>query len=137
MKRWGLGLALSCVALAGCLSSEGFVTSSGVRVNPVNADVFEVAARPGQGVSDFWCGAGDYAWRALGAADNERVYVVGGAGPGVTSDSKDTMQFSLKQPGDVQGATGRQGKWGPHVGRNYFVGDARHQCNQMFRRFLP
>ncbi|MBO9472567.1 hypothetical protein J7413_03365 [Shimia sp. R10_1] len=108
-----------------------FVTSNGVRVNPVNADVFEVLARPAGRASDFWCGAGHYARRALDAPDTALVYVVGGAGPGVTANTPDAAQFSLKPPSEVSGATGRAGSWGPDVGAATSVGQARRSCRDL------
>ena len=122
--------ALSLMAVVGCQTggSAAFTARNGVRVNPVNADVFEVIARPNGRKSDFWCGAGSYASRQLGAPDNALVYTVGGAGRGVTMNSPDAAQFSLKPPEQVSGATGRAGNWGPSVGQANSVGRARNSC---------
>jgi hypothetical protein len=114
--------------------SSAFVTSNGVRVNPVNADVFEVLARPMSQASDFWCGAGNYARHRLDAPDNAPLYVVGGAGQGVTAPSPDAAQFSLKPPGQVSGATGRAAAWGPELGSVTSVGRARLSCRKAPRR---
>ncbi len=121
------------VALMACdgTGSSAFVTSNGVRVNPVNEDVFEVLARPAARPSDFWCGAGNYARRALDAPDNALVYVVGGAGRGVTANTPDAAQFSLKPPSEVTGATGRAAAWGPDVGASASVGRARSSCQDL------
>lgn len=100
----------------------------GVRVNAVNAEVFEVIARPNGRWSDFWCGAGSYAHAELGAPDNAVIYTVGGAGRGVTMNSPDAAQFALKPLDQVSGATGREGGWGPQVGQTNTVGRARHSC---------
>ncbi len=122
------------VVLAACSEttgsgSGGFVTTGGIRVNPVSQDVFEVAARPNLNMHNaLWCGAGNYAGQALGAPAGARVYVVGEAGPGFTSDSRDAAQFSLKPSGQAQGASGRKGSWGPRIGEDKFVGDARDYC---------
>ena len=128
--------ALFCFAflsVAACETSDsaGFRTRNGVKVIPVNADVFEVNARPDGVQSDFWCGAGNYASRVLGAPDSAPVYVVGGAGRGTMSNSPDAAQFSLKPPGQAQGATGRQGSWGPGVGAARAVGSARRSCREI------
>lgn len=125
-------MVLVPVVLMACEATGGaFVTRNGVRVNPVNADVFEVLARPAGRASDFWCGAGNYARRALDAPDNALVYVVGGAGQGVTAKSPDAAQFSLKPPAEVSGATGRAGSWGPEVGAATSVGQARRSCREL------
>ncbi len=118
-------------------STSGFVTNTGVRVNPVNANVFEVVPKAGaRGSSPFWCGAGQYARRALGAQDNARVHVVGGVGPGVTSTSPDTAQFSLLPAGQAEGATGRTGSWGPSLGASKTVISARSGCSRSSDRDL-
>jgi hypothetical protein len=123
-------LSLGAVALGACMdtSSGGFVSRGGIRVIPVNADVFEVGVRANAVEANFWCGAGDYARRQLGAPDSARVYVVGGTGPGTVSNNPETAQFSLKPPQAVQGATGRSGSWGPRLGSSRTVGLARNQC---------
>ncbi|MBO9479076.1 hypothetical protein J7382_16125 [Shimia sp. R11_0] len=130
MKIPALGLSTCAIILAGCMGSSGFVTSTGVRVNPVNEDIFEVVVRPGAIEADFWCGAGDYAHRALGAEGNARVYAVSGTGPSVTSDGPDAAQFSLKPLRASTGATGSIWSWGPRVGDSRSVSDARSQCNR-------
>lgn len=123
---------LAGLVISGCADSStgGFVSLGGIRVEPVNADVFEVGVRPGAIEANFWCGAGDYARRQMGALDNARVYVVGGTGPGTVSENPETAQFSLKPPQAVQGATGRSGGWGPRLGRSNSVGIARSQCGR-------
>ncbi|MBO9400655.1 hypothetical protein [Shimia sp. R9_3] len=123
---------VSLIILAGCaeLGDGGFVTAGGTRVNPVNGDVFEVIARPGNEKNQLWCGAGEYAHRALGAPSNAKVYVVGGAGQAVTMKTPTAAQFSLKPAAQVEGATGRDTRWGPRLGQSRFVGDARGRCNR-------
>jgi len=132
MKRFAGNLvaSVSVMVLIGCQTggSAAFSARNGVRVNPVNADVFEVIARPNGRKSDFWCGAGSYASQQLGAPDNALVYTVGGSGRGVTMNSPDAAQFSLKPPEQVSGATGRAGNWGPSVGQANSVGRARNSC---------
>ncbi|MEC8196159.1 MAG: hypothetical protein VX228_07555 [Pseudomonadota bacterium] len=136
MKRIS-AFALSLAVLAGCTEtsgsgSSGFVTTGGIRVNPVSAEVFEVAARPNLNMYNaLWCGAGNYAGQALGAPATARIYVVGEAGPGYTSESRDAAQFSLKPPGQAVGASGRKGTWGPRLGEDEFVGDARYYCSKL------
>lgn len=120
------------LALAGCMDSAttgDFHTRTGVKVFPVNAAVFEVAARPGSVmIHDFWCGAGEYARRVLGASNNDRVYVVSEAGPGVASPSNSTVQFSMSPPGQTQGALGNKSHWGPNIGTSSSVVQARSRC---------
>jgi hypothetical protein len=135
MKRVGnlvkhCALVAGLLALSGCVSTMAFTAQNGVRVHPVNEEVFEVFARPNGRQSDFWCGAGSYASRELGAPDSAPVYAVGGAGRGVTFDGPDAAQFALKPPSQVSGATNRPAKrgWGPEVGQSTTVGSARRSC---------
>jgi hypothetical protein len=62
------GLLLASPALA-------FVTSNGFSVRGVGPVTFEVAARGSRtGPTDFWCAAGEYAWRRLHASTGARIY---------------------------------------------------------------
>ncbi|MBO9479075.1 hypothetical protein J7382_16120 [Shimia sp. R11_0] len=136
MKRF---LPILGLLVAGCsaTSDGGYVTIGNIRVNPVSEDVFEVAARPGGNMhNQLWCGAGNYARQVLGAPPNARIYVVGEAGPAVTSDSRDAAQFSLKPSGQAVGASGRKGGWGPRIGEDEFVGDASRYCSAINDAFL-
>ncbi len=135
MKRFSI---LATLAVAACTEtgSGGFVVAGGTRVNPVNADVFEVIARPGNEVNQFWCGAGEYARRTLGAPSNAHVYVVGEAGTGYTMDTPSAAQFSLKPPSQAQGASGRTARWGPNIGENKFVADASRHCGARLDSFI-
>ena len=67
-------------------------------VNPVSNGVFEVIGRAGSGAQDYWCGAGDFAYRGLGTASVQRVYIVRGIGPSVTRPGRKSVQFSLTPP---------------------------------------
>ncbi len=124
----------SLIACTDSALTGDFRTSNGVRVNPVNAQVFEVIARPGDlQVLDFWCGAGEYARRVLDAPGRARVYVVSEAGPGAVSDSKSTVQFSLSPPEQTQGALGHTSYWGPNIGSQASVVEAGSRCRTQLR----
>ena len=124
MRTFTVALAVGALTLSACMSTSsggGFVSRGGVRVNAVNADVFEVGVRPNAIEAEFWCGAGDYASRQLGAPNNARVYVVSGTGAGTVTSNPETAQFSLKPPQAVQGAAGARAwlvaaaRQGPHA----------------------
>ncbi|PSL20016.1 hypothetical protein [Shimia abyssi] len=121
----------------GSAASGDFHTRTGVRVYPVNEQIFEVAALPGETqIEDFWCGAGDYAKRVLGAEDRDKVYVVSEAGPGVVADSRSTVQFSLSPPEQTEGALGNRTYWGPNIGASNSVVEAIHECRTKQKRDL-
>ncbi|PSL20018.1 hypothetical protein CLV88_10477 [Shimia abyssi] len=137
MKHIPLLLVLAVAACSETSSSSGFRTFTGELVNPVSQSVFEVIPRPASYPSQFWCGAGEYARRELGAASNDSVYVVSEAGPAVTYNSNSAVQFSLLPPGQAQGAQGHRGNWGPKIGDSRFVADASRRCNSNIDRFVP
>ena len=67
-------------------------------VYPLDNGIFEVVSEVGSGPIDFWCGAGDYAYRELRTASVQRVYMWRGIGPSVTRPGKKAIQFSLTPP---------------------------------------
>jgi hypothetical protein len=75
-------------------------------VNPVSDTVFEVVGRPGSGGPEFWCAAGDYASRVLGAHATQRVYLVRGPAPAQTRHWNRAVLFSLVVPQDADLRTG-------------------------------
>lgn len=87
------GLAPS---ISGAWQADNLLT-----VNPLPGGAFEVIGRPGSAGSDFWCAAGDYAIRALGAAGTQRVYIVRGRGAPETGDRFSSVQFALTPPPGV------------------------------------
>ena len=74
---------------------DAFTGRRGTRVNPVDDAVFEVIARTAGSGADYWCGAGEYASRALHAAWTARIYIARGRGPSVTTGRKSAVQFTL------------------------------------------
>jgi len=67
-------------------------------VDFVSETVFEVVGRPGSGGQEFWCAAGDFARRALGAGAAQRVYLVRGPAPAQTRNWNRAVLFSLVPP---------------------------------------
>jgi len=68
-------LILIAAALAAASPASAFTTSNQMRVEAVGPVTFSVRARGGNlGASDFWCGAGEYAWRRLNASSSARIY---------------------------------------------------------------
>lgn len=67
-------------------------------VYPLSDGVFEVVSEVGSGAADYWCGAGDFAYRGVGAAAAQRVYIWRAIGPSVTRPGRKAVQFSLTPP---------------------------------------
>jgi hypothetical protein len=75
-------------------------------VLPVSKSVFEVIGRPGSGPREYWCGAGDYVYRNMGAPGVQRVYIVEAIGPSVNRPGKKSVKFSLTPPKGVSTSPG-------------------------------
>lgn len=83
-----LGAILPDVALA-------FSGKRGTQVAQVDNLVFEVVARSAGSGPDYWCGASDYARRALGAGWRTQIYIARGRGTSVTTGRRSAVQFTL------------------------------------------
>lgn len=64
-------------------------------VNRVDKYVFEVIGRPSANREDYWCGAGDYVRRVIGAPWKTKIFVVSGISRGVTTGAKSAARFTL------------------------------------------
>lgn len=67
-------------------------------VNPLSPTSFEVIGRGGISSTDYWCAAGDYARRELGAPLDQRIYISRARGQAETENAKSAVQFSLEPP---------------------------------------
>ncbi|WP_170475971.1 hypothetical protein [Ruegeria arenilitoris] len=74
---------------------------NGYRTEPMNSTDFEVIPRARQDVDGYWCAAADFARRKLGAGWQQRIYVLRGYGPSLTTGRRTAVQFSLKMPTNV------------------------------------
>ncbi|WP_233145712.1 hypothetical protein [Phaeobacter sp. 22II1-1F12B] len=70
-------------------------------VLPVSEGVFEVVNDVASSAADFWCSAGDYAYREMRTEAVQRVYIWRGIGPSVNRPGKKAVQFSLTPPEGV------------------------------------
>ena len=133
MKRIFSGALVAAVMVAAVPAADaaGFRAPFNYRVNPVNANVFEVIPRSSGSGPTIWCAAADYARRALGAAWTTQVYVARGRGPSVTTNRRSAVHFTITP--QAAGVTPS----GPSLSLNSFrVGDhmsvqaANLQCDQ-------
>jgi len=86
--------------------AQAWVAYNRHRVNPISDTVYEVVGKSGSGGSQFWCAAGDYARRVLGAGATQRVYLVRGPAPAQTYHWNRAVLFSLSAPLDSDLSTG-------------------------------
>lgn len=89
------GSVLAIVSLLAPDVADAFSGKRGTRIAPVNNAVFEVVARGAGTGYDYWCGASDYARRALGAGWNATVFIARGRGTSVTTGRRSAVQFTL------------------------------------------
>ena len=109
------------------LASGAWQADNLLTVNPLPNGVFEVIGRPGSAGSDYWCAAGDYALRVLGASGTQRIYITRGRGTPETSDRLQSVQFSLTLPAGVEPQDGLFLKM-KQVGDNLGVAFAQNYC---------
>ncbi|MEX0281255.1 MAG: hypothetical protein AB3N13_08720 [Arenibacterium sp.] len=126
----GSKLAWAAAALSVLLPATAVAWKADNRldVHPLpSSDAFEVIGRPGSGGSDYWCAAGDYALRQLGASATARIYITRTRGTPETSNRLESVQFSLSP---VDGQTTRTPPFLSmrRVGDNLSVTFARNYC---------
>lgn len=124
MRR--LAMAAALIAAAPAWAAD-FRAANRLRVAPVDDQVFEVIAGPGMGGSAFWCAAGDYANRVMGAGATQRIYLVRARGPAVTRNRKSAAHFSLVPPDGVDTSPGYFLSL-RRVGENLTANDAQSHC---------
>ncbi|MCR9126803.1 MAG: hypothetical protein NXH82_11830 [Rhodobacteraceae bacterium] len=97
-----LRLLAACIcALATAAPAWAYRAENYHLVNPVGPETFEVIGRAGSGPTQYWCAAGDYALRVLGAAPQTRIYITGPVGPSATRPGARAVTFSLAAPDTV------------------------------------
>ncbi len=118
-------MALSVPVTANA-SRNGFQTAA------INNTEFEVIPRGRQDIDGYWCAAADFARRNLGAGWQDRIYVLRGYGPSVTTGRKTAVQFALKMPANVD----QQGSIsvGFKAGDSMSVQGANGRCNRRLLR---
>ncbi|MGR3615695.1 MAG: hypothetical protein ACU0BB_06605 [Paracoccaceae bacterium] len=95
MKRVLAGLAIAATMASSALAApKAFNGPYNIRVYQVTNNVFEVVIVAGNGYG-FWCGASDYARRALGAGWQDQVTIVSEMARSVVTGGRSAVQFTL------------------------------------------
>ncbi len=127
-------IAAPIVALLLCLpqvASADFSAKRDMRVSRINDAVFEVYGSTAASSGRYWCGAGDYARRALNAPWTALIYVVRGRGPGVSVNKRTTVQFTLDpKAAGLQPAEGSFISLPLRVGRSQSVQLSVQDCDR-------
>lgn len=92
--------ALSVAATLG-LAAESSAAPNGYRTEQINSTDFEVIPRAQQFTDGYWCAAADFARRKLGLGWQDRIYVLRGYGPSVTTGRRTAVQFTIKEPSET------------------------------------
>ncbi len=95
-----LSVTLGAIILLGSPAMTS-AAPNGYQTEAISNTEFEVIPRARRDVDGYWCAAADFARRSLGAGWQQRIYVLRGYGPSVTTGRKTAVQFSLKPPANV------------------------------------
>lgn len=98
MKQVIFCILVALVALSIPVTADARYGYQTVAINSTEFEVIPVSRRDTDG---YWCAAADFARRTLGAGWQQRIYVLRGYGPSVTTGRRTAIQFSLKQPANV------------------------------------
>lgn len=90
------------------------------------AGEFEVLTTAGSGVSDYFCAAGEFAGRVLGARNTNQLLVVSVRGPSVFRENRRAVVYRVTPPGRSSGIVEMIA--GPRVGQTTTVGHANVLC---------
>ncbi|MEX0338096.1 MAG: hypothetical protein AB3N11_03555 [Arenibacterium sp.] len=125
-----MSLALG-VALALPHGAEAFSGKKNTRVNPVDDKVFEVITKNSGRTTDYWCGAADYARRALGADWRATIYIARTRGQSVTTNRRSAVHFTLDPSRAPQAPEGGFFQFGAlKEGDNMSVQRANQYCTE-------
>lgn len=111
-----------------------------VAPDPARPNTAAVISRAQAGPSDFWCAAGDYAIRRLGASPTDRVYILRGLGPSPVSFGRSAVTFTTDPPPDLVNGPrpGPEAGYGLSLdtpGFNLRAAQARGYCPDSLKKF--
>jgi hypothetical protein len=87
---------LSLVLVAAVSPVQALTGRFGAQIRQVDENIFEVVGQNSAASGwEYWCGAAEYARRALNADWSDRIYVVRGRGRSVTSNRRSAVHFTL------------------------------------------
>lgn len=123
--------ALICLLGGVPASAQNAFATNGARVYPLDSNVYEVVGNSGGGYRLFWCGAGEYARRVLGASWSSQISIVRGLGPSQATNRRSAVQFTLNP--DAAGVTPMQSPRlnAYDVGDTKSVNEASGYCNEI------
>ena len=137
MHRLALGLVLAATALtSGCVTGPEvaggpqFLAQNGRRVVPMpEPGVFEVLAKAGDGGPSFFCAAGDFADRRLGARATDRVVLIEPVGDSRSYPGTRGAQFRVMSPAEAPPSSGLFFRMN-RAGESRTIGAALQSCNR-------
>ncbi len=130
MVRAGRIAALALLVAACAAPTSTYVARNSLRVAPLTDGSIEVFAQPGTVARDYFCAAGDYAQRRLGASNTTYVVMTGPDGPSRSRDSGRSAVFGLsatRPPAEVPRGTSLRMSV---AGESLSVAQARALCRR-------
>jgi hypothetical protein len=126
-----LTLIAAAALLAGTLpAAAAFRSVNGLTVAPAG-DGFEVMTMAGRGALDYWCAAGDFARRRLGASTGSALTLTRGQGPSTALSGRRSVAFA---PGGTPGGLASPGL---APGSSFTVGQTKGFCQTSLQRMEP
>ena len=125
-------IAALCLGATG--ASASVFTIAGLQARGP-AENFEVFVRAGRGSEDYFCAAGDYAKRALGARASDRIVITRGLGPSPTVGNRLSIGFSVQATAARSQGIDQLFLRLRQPGANRSVAFANHLCNGLRESF--
>ncbi|WP_299944461.1 hypothetical protein [uncultured Ruegeria sp.] len=125
-----LSAVLSVLLMLGSASATS-AAPNGYQTEAISSTEFEVIPRARKDVDGYWCAAADFARRSLGAGWQQRIYVLRGYGPSVTTGRRTAVQFTLKAPANTDQQSSIS--VGFKAGESMSVQGANGRCSRRIR----
>jgi len=126
---WAAVIAVFAVGGYGAVSAGRedavFSAENGFLVHPIGEGRFEVIARGSSAAQGYFCAAGDYARRRLGAMPADRVVVVEPLGPAINNPGGKSAKFTVGAQGTGSSSISPSVR---RVGQSMSIGHARALC---------
>ncbi|MCV6597699.1 MAG: hypothetical protein OIF40_11545 [Mangrovicoccus sp.] len=128
---------VAMLALAACdnpaRQDAVFSAKNGFVVHPIGEGRFEVIARGSSAANGYFCAAGDYARRRLGAMPADRVIVVDPVGPAVNNPGGKSAKFTVVPSGTGSSSISPNVN---RVGQSMSIAHARTLCDRSMPGFF-
>jgi len=117
--------------------ASAFTAINGLAVQPRSDGMFEVVASGGDGPSQIWCAAGQFARQAQRVGGNDRIFIVEPYGPSRSNPGYRAVVFTTRPSsalanGPTLGTDGDYSVSLRKIGFNLRVAHAERFCDDVF-----